>query len=129
VYLLLPYFKSGNLQDIINANLVNHNLYPELDLLRLFEQVVAGLKELHTCEKVIDLIDKPGRQSGRPGRQGKKPTTRTLDTDSNGDVQMPLMGDLESSSNITSLAHCDIKPGKESKSIRSLIYRQHNALR
>ena len=112
VYLLLPYYKNGNLQDIINANLVNHNLYPELDLLKLFEQIVAGLKELHTCDKAIELIDGHSTRGDGLKRQNRKPSRQEDTIDDNGEAQMPLMSDLDSPLEAGGLAHCDIKPGK-----------------
>ncbi|PHH69003.1 hypothetical protein CDD80_7084 [Ophiocordyceps camponoti-rufipedis] len=36
VYVLLPYYRRGNLQDLINANLVNRAAFPEGDLMGLF---------------------------------------------------------------------------------------------
>ncbi|EAQ92748.1 hypothetical protein CHGG_00983 [Chaetomium globosum CBS 148.51] len=36
VYVLLPYYRRGNLQDMINANLVNHARFPEKRLMLLF---------------------------------------------------------------------------------------------
>ena len=33
VYILLPYYRRGNLQDMINANLVNHTKFPEKRLM------------------------------------------------------------------------------------------------
>src|SRR5579859_213314 len=47
VYIVLPYFRRGNLQDAINANLVNHTSFPELDLLKLFRGVCVALEQLH----------------------------------------------------------------------------------
>ncbi|TGZ85118.1 kinase-like protein [Ascodesmis nigricans] len=47
VYILLPYFPRGNLQDAINANLVNHTAFPTKKLLRLFLGVCQGIKALH----------------------------------------------------------------------------------
>lgn len=47
MYILLPYFRRGNLQDAINANLVNHTSFPELDLLRLFRGICVALEQLH----------------------------------------------------------------------------------
>jgi serine/threonine kinase 16 len=47
VYIVLPYFRRGNLQDAINANLVNHTTFPELDLLRLFRGVCVAVEQLH----------------------------------------------------------------------------------
>jgi serine/threonine kinase 16 len=47
VYILLPYYRRGNLQDIINANLVNHTSFPERRLMGLFLGVCKALKAMH----------------------------------------------------------------------------------
>ncbi|KAL1899646.1 Serine/threonine-protein kinase env7 [Ceratocystis pirilliformis] len=47
VYVLLPYYKRGNLQDMINANLVNGTQFPERKLMVLFLGVCRALKTMH----------------------------------------------------------------------------------
>ncbi|KAF2270626.1 serine/threonine kinase 16 [Lojkania enalia] len=47
VYILLPYYRRGNLQDMINANLVNHTKFPERRLMALFLGVCRALKAMH----------------------------------------------------------------------------------
>jgi serine/threonine kinase 16 len=47
VYILLPYYRRGNLQDMINANLVNHTNFPERRLMMLFLGVCKALKAMH----------------------------------------------------------------------------------
>ncbi|CAI6272536.1 unnamed protein product [Periconia digitata] len=47
VYILLPYYRRGNLQDMINANLVNHTKFPEKRLMQLFLGVCKALKAMH----------------------------------------------------------------------------------
>ncbi|KAK5721019.1 Serine/threonine-protein kinase env7 [Elasticomyces elasticus] len=47
VYILLPYYRRGNLQDAINANLVNHSKFPERRLMVLFLGVCKALKAMH----------------------------------------------------------------------------------
>lgn len=47
VYILLPYYRRGNLQDAINANLVNHARFPERRLMVLFLGVCHALKPMH----------------------------------------------------------------------------------
>lgn len=47
VYILLPYFRRGNLQDAINANLVNRAKFPERRLMALFLGVCRALKAMH----------------------------------------------------------------------------------
>ena len=47
VYILLPYYRRGNLQDAINANLVNHTRFPEKRLVLLFLGIARALKAMH----------------------------------------------------------------------------------
>ncbi|KAG6187362.1 hypothetical protein E4U36_008100 [Claviceps purpurea] len=47
VYVLLPYYRRGNLQDMINANLVNHESFPERHLMMLFLGVCKALRAMH----------------------------------------------------------------------------------
>jgi serine/threonine kinase 16 len=47
VYILLPYYRRGNLQDAINANLVNHTKFPERRLMELMVGVARALKGIH----------------------------------------------------------------------------------
>src|ERR1700761_6664086 len=47
VYILLPYYRRGNLQDMINANLVNHTKFPEKKLMQLMLGVCIALKSMH----------------------------------------------------------------------------------
>ncbi|KAF2806711.1 kinase-like protein [Mytilinidion resinicola] len=47
VYIVLPYYRRGNLQDMINANLVNHTKFPEKRLMVLFLGVCRALKAMH----------------------------------------------------------------------------------
>lgn len=51
VYILLPYYRRGNLQDIINANLVNHTRFPERRLMTLLLGICKALKALHQYKK------------------------------------------------------------------------------
>ncbi|KAL7315162.1 Serine/threonine-protein kinase env7 [Mucor circinelloides] len=47
VYIFLPYYKRGNLQDNINANNINKSFFLEKDLLEFFLKVCFALKVLH----------------------------------------------------------------------------------
>ncbi|KAI8137439.1 kinase-like domain-containing protein [Fennellomyces sp. T-0311] len=48
VYIFLPYYKRGNLQDSINANNLNKSHFPERDLLRFFRKICYAVRVLHT---------------------------------------------------------------------------------
>ena len=47
VYILLPYYRRGNLQDDINANLVNRTRFNERRLMKIILGVCKGLKAMH----------------------------------------------------------------------------------
>lgn len=47
VYILLPYYRRGNLQDSINANLVNRTRFSERRLMRVMLGVCKGLRAMH----------------------------------------------------------------------------------
>ncbi|CAA7266832.1 unnamed protein product [Cyclocybe aegerita] len=47
VYLFLPLYKRGNLQDAINANVVNGRHFPEQDMVRLFRGTCLAVRAMH----------------------------------------------------------------------------------
>ncbi|SMQ50889.1 unnamed protein product [Zymoseptoria tritici ST99CH_3D7] len=61
VYILLPYYRRGNLQDAINANLVNRARFPERRLMILFLGVCKALKAMHQYR----VKGAPGGESSR----------------------------------------------------------------
>jgi serine/threonine kinase 16 len=61
VYILLPYYRRGNLQDAINANLVNRARFPERRLMILFLGVCRALKAMHQYQ----VGGAPGGKSSR----------------------------------------------------------------
>lgn len=65
VYIVLPYYRRGNLQDAINANLVNHTRFPERRLMILMLGVCKALKAMHQY-KVRNTG--PGQGSGSASR-------------------------------------------------------------
>jgi serine/threonine kinase 16 len=123
VYVLLPYYRRGNLQDMINANLVNHTAFPEKRLMQLFLGVCRALRDMHhyrgpgagagagagpeRMEMRVDGVDENVRHAkGRPG----------ADEDDETEQQRPLMTEDErlppaAPGTVRSYAHRDIKPG------------------
>ncbi|KAF8896465.1 other/NAK protein kinase [Infundibulicybe gibba] len=47
VYLFLPLYKRGNLQDAINANVVNGTHFPEQEMVRLFKGTCEAVRAMH----------------------------------------------------------------------------------
>ncbi|CAI7647288.1 hypothetical protein N7533_012425 [Penicillium manginii] len=129
VYILLPYYQRGNLQDAINANLVNHNKFPEKRLMMLMLGVANALQSMHQYRV------KSGAQSTR---RAKGVRQEGADADADRTMQMkpkrrpsqmhgddeadeenaPLMDDEVTQSQegvqdggLRPYAHRDIKPG------------------
>ncbi|KAK0618131.1 serine/threonine-protein kinase [Bombardia bombarda] len=137
VYVLLPYYRRGNLQDMINANLVNHTRFPERRLMLLFLGVCRALREMHLhrgtgrgagggdserMEMRVDGVD--GNVEAAKGRRGKgkgkgkraevaATAAAGADDEDEAEQQRPLMGDegLPDAGEVRSYAHRDIKPG------------------
>lgn len=129
VYILLPYYRRGNLQDIINANLVNHTKFPERRLMVLFLGVCKALKAMHyykvqggpggveSLENAKRIRNEAQREDDdAEERRGRRSERETDDED---EQQEPLMeGEVTISQQgiapggIRAYAHRDIKPGK-----------------
>ncbi|PTB81545.1 kinase-like protein [Trichoderma longibrachiatum ATCC 18648] len=147
VYVLLPYYRRGNLQDMINANLVNHGRFPERHLMMLFLGVCKALRAMHEYQPAPAERMQMGREEdqdhdhddttaaaatsgGAGSRSGRKMGTRGKRTEEQeqGEQERPLMEqgsrlEGESGGKIKSYAHRDIKPGNimidDSGSLRS----------
>jgi serine/threonine kinase 16 len=128
VYILLPYYQRGNLQDAINANLVNHTNFPEKELMSLMLGVAKALKSMHQYRvktgsagtRQAKAIRREGEQAdeelSRKVGKPKRRNTHGLDDDVE---QEPLMDDEVTASqegvgegDFRPYAHRDIKPGK-----------------
>ncbi|TDZ12900.1 Serine/threonine-protein kinase ppk13 [Colletotrichum spinosum] len=123
VYVLLPYYRRGNLQDLINANLVNHTAFPERRLMLLFLGVCKALRAMHKyrgagMERMEmgngDEEDQQGKGKRNKGgkRVGNVAASAGADDEDEGEQQRPLMeGETPGSGDVKSYAHRDIKPG------------------
>lgn len=132
VYILLPYYRRGNLQDAINANLVNRARFPERRLMVLFLGVCRALKAMHqyrvkgapggeNSRKKARKVRQEAAQADREAEdeaiqanQGRRRSGREGDDDD----QEPLMEgevmaaqDGVAEGDMRSYAHRDIKPG------------------
>lgn len=125
VYVLLPYYRRGNLQDLINANLVNHTSFPEKKLMVLFAGMCRALREMHVyrgnggrerMEMRVNGVDEnvvAAKNKGK-GRERSRPRQESgADEDDETEQQRPLMMGEEAvpSGEVRNYAHRDIKPG------------------
>lgn len=129
VYILLPYYRRGNLQDAINANLVNHARFPERRLMVLFLGVCRALKAMHQYRVKGGPGGEPSRRKAkkvrmeaadadREAQQEVQANTSRRRRDDNDTEQEPLMDnevmaaqDGVAEGEVRSYAHRDIKPG------------------
>jgi serine/threonine kinase 16 len=135
VYILLPYYRRGNLQDMINANLVNHTKFPEKRLMVLFLGVCKALKAMHQYKvkggpggatsqaNARRIRDEAAREDAEAetaaSRKAASKKSRHQDSDDEDVENEPLMeGEVvRSQEGIApgadrAYAHRDIKPGK-----------------
>ena len=145
VYILLPYYRRGNLQDAINANLVNGAKFPERKLMVLFRGVCEALQAMHNY--------KVGGAPGGKGAQSRAKRVRADaaradrgedhdrdDDDELGDAEPLMEGEITmaqegmSVGQVRAYAHRDIKPGRNhhprhAEHQRLTTSRQHHDLR
>ncbi|QGI93121.1 hypothetical protein CEK26_006190 [Fusarium fujikuroi] len=114
VYVLLPYYKRGNLQDMINANLVNHDRFPERRLMLLFLGVCKALRAMHDYKPAVERMHM-GREEDELNH-GERNNTRGKRTEEEeeGEQERGLLEEENQVSGGRSIqhdAHRDIKPG------------------
>lgn len=121
VYVLLPYYRRGNLQDMINANLVNHTRFPERKLMMLFLGVCKALRAMHNYKPPVERMQmgtedhqvNDGDAGHASGSRGATRGKRT-EEEEEGEQERPLMegeNQVSGGRKIQSYAHRDIKPG------------------
>lgn len=129
VYILLPYYQRGNLQDAINANLVNHTKFPEKRLMMLMLGVANALEAMHqyrvksgtSSTRKAKGIRREGEDADAERSMQMKPKRRPsqMHGDDEDEENEPLMDDEVTRSQegvqdggLRPYAHRDIKPGK-----------------
>ncbi|KID80154.1 Serine/threonine-protein kinase [Metarhizium brunneum] len=121
VYVLLPYYRRGNLQDMINANLVNRGSFPERHLMTLFLGVCKALRSMHEYQAPPAERMEMGNEEDAPGANSRRGTGSKMGTrgkrteaDEEEDQERPLMESenrVSAGGKVRSYAHRDIKPG------------------
>ncbi|EJU04981.1 Pkinase-domain-containing protein, partial [Dacryopinax primogenitus] len=64
VYLFLPYYKRGNLQDQINSNTINGTRFSELEMCRLFRGACLGVRAMHDYHPTKETLPPAGAPPG-----------------------------------------------------------------
>ncbi|OZJ03651.1 hypothetical protein BZG36_03932 [Bifiguratus adelaidae] len=117
VYIFLPYFERGNLQDAINQNFINNIHFSEREMLRFFKGICTAVNVLHTYR-----LPDSASQADEPqtGFGDQMDNVNELDRDEEQDV---LLNDISTSvgqqeeyratrgGELEPYAHRDIKPG------------------
>jgi len=126
VYILLPYYRRGNLQDMINANLVNHTKFPEKRLMVLFLGVCKALKAMHQYKikggsggaASVGKARRVREEAARADAQAAE-AAHDAGREEDDEVERPLMEDeiTRSQDGVApgqerAYAHRDIKPGR-----------------
>ncbi|RSL65380.1 hypothetical protein CEP54_004278 [Fusarium duplospermum] len=114
VYVLLPYYKRGNLQDMINANLVNHDRFPERRLMLLFLGVCKALRAMHDYRPAVERMDM-GHEEDQLHRDERNNTRgKRTEEEEEGEQERGLLEEenqVSGGRSIQHYAHRDIKPG------------------
>lgn len=128
VYILLPYYRKGNLQDAINANLVNHTKFSEKRLMRIMLGVCKALKCMHQYQVPGSTGTSAASRAARKARSVRQEAAAAdadlanhYDGEEGGDASQALMPDNTGSEitasqasrrpgEIHAYAHRDIKP-------------------
>lgn len=126
VYVLLPYYRRGNLQDMINANLVNHARFPERHLMTLFLGVCTALRAMHDYHAPPAERMEMGNEADNAHHNDEGPSSRgaaargdrslakRTEQDEEMEQERPLMeseNKISQGGKVKAYAHRDIKPG------------------
>ncbi|KAI7900038.1 protein kinase [Cokeromyces recurvatus] len=110
IYIVLPYYKRGNLQDAINKNNLNKTHFSEMNMIQIFREICEAVEVLHTykAQGGARVMYEPS-QAISPEEENKQ------------DQQALLSHQQEQPSGVTKMdgkrgeivpwAHRDIKPG------------------
>ncbi|KAF4994771.1 hypothetical protein FGRMN_5585 [Fusarium graminum] len=114
VYVLLPYYKRGNLQDMINANLVNHDRFPERRLMLLFLGVCKALRAMHDYKPAVERMNMGQEEDEVNSGERNNTRGKRTEEEEEGEQERGLLegeSQVNSGRSIQHYAHRDIKPG------------------
>lgn len=72
VYLFLPLYQAGNLQDAINANVVNGTHFPEQEMVRLFKGTCQAVRAMHDYHAPIKTPSSSNSASGNQSQVARR---------------------------------------------------------
>ncbi|KAF4571529.1 putative PKS/NRPS-like protein biosynthetic cluster [Pleurotus pulmonarius] len=81
VYLFLPLYKRGNLQDAINTNVVNRTHFPEKEMVRLFKGTCEAIRAMHDYRAPIRSTSNANPAAGSSSRNQQEASGRHSDDD------------------------------------------------
>lgn len=82
VYLFLPLYQRGNLQDAINLNVVNGKHFPEQDMIRLFKGTCEAVRAMH------DYHTTTGSSSAQPQPSSSISSSHVEENHSDGEDEL-----------------------------------------
>ncbi|THH13961.1 hypothetical protein EW146_g6316 [Bondarzewia mesenterica] len=85
VYLFLPIYKRGNLQDAITSNIQTNSHFPERQILRLFKGTCEAVRAMHTYRAPMSSTSSSAPSSS----QARPSATRGHDEDEEDDEMFP----------------------------------------
>ncbi|KAI9290283.1 other/NAK protein kinase [Umbelopsis sp. AD052] len=119
VYIFLPFYRKGNLQDAINHHNLNNTFFSEKEMLRLFRDVCKAVKVLHTY-KVTESGGRATSMSEDDENEhtdiGQEQPSQALLTNEEQQEEEPATVNVsnmetENVGELVPYAHRDIKPG------------------
>ncbi|KAF8183384.1 other/NAK protein kinase [Pholiota molesta] len=81
VYLFLPLYKRGNLQDAINANVVNGRHFPEQDMVRLFRGTCLAVRAMHEYRPTTPQSAVASKKAAADAANGKSKRGKAAEDD------------------------------------------------
>ncbi|CAK5269738.1 unnamed protein product [Mycena citricolor] len=82
VYLFLPLYKRGNIQDSINTHVVNGTHFPEQEMMRLFKGTCEAVRAMHTYRAPVGAaVPNPSSNSRAPPPPQSQPENHSDDED------------------------------------------------
>ncbi|KAG2179073.1 hypothetical protein INT43_001923 [Umbelopsis isabellina] len=117
VYIFLPFYRKGNLQDAINNHNLNKTHYSEKEMLRIFKDVCKAVKYMHTYKvtessPVTITEDEDAADQLDMGQERSSQALLTHEESAEEPATVPVSNvETENVGEMVPYAHRDIKPG------------------